>query len=76
VTILELEGILEHTHLGSALQKEFFVLKQVMQRLETVTVEENDVRRIEAATAHFLEELKETLEGFPTANIVSSRFLQ
>ena len=76
LTILELEEVLEQTHLGPALQKEFAVLKQVMQRLENVTVEESDVCRIEAATSRFLAELKETLEGVSTASIVSSRFLQ
>lgn len=76
VTILELEGMLKHTHLGPVLQKEFFVLKQVMQRLGTVMVEENEVCRIEAATTHFLAELKETLEGTPAPHVVSSRFLQ
>ena len=76
LTILELEGMLEHTHLGPALQKEFTVLKQVMQRLENVTVEESDVCRIEAATTRFLAELKGTLEDVSTANIVSSKFLQ
>ena len=76
LTILELEGMLEQTHLGSALQKEFSVLKQVMQHLENVVVEENDICRIEAATSRFLAELKETLEGVPMASIVSARFLQ
>lgn len=76
LTILELEEMLERTHLGPALQKEFSVLKQVMQRLENVEVEETDVCRIEAATSRFLAELKETLEGVCTANLVSSRFLQ
>ena len=76
LTILELEEVLEHTHLGPALQKEFAVLKQVMQRLENVAVEESDVCRIETATSRFLAELKETLDGVSTATIVSSRFLQ
>ena len=76
VTILELEEMLGHTHLGPALQKEFSVLKEVMRRLENVAVEENDVCRIETATSNFLAELKETLEGVFTASVVSSRFLQ
>lgn len=61
VTILELEGTLAHTQLGIVLQKEFIVLKDVMQCLEKVNVAENDVRRIETATSRFLAELKETL---------------
>jgi hypothetical protein len=48
----------------------------VIHRLETVVVEENDVCRIEAATTHFLAELKEALEGIPTESIVSTRLLQ
>ena len=76
LTILELEEMLERTHLGPVLQKEFTVLKQVMQHLETVAVVESDVCRIEAATTRFLAELKETLEGVSTANIVPSKFLQ
>ena len=76
LTILELEETLERTHLGPVLQKEFAVLKQVMQRLESVAVVESDVCRIEAATTRFLAELKETLEGVSTANIIPSKFLQ
>ena len=76
LTILELEEMLVQTHLGPALQKEFSVLKQIMQHLENVVVEENDICRIEAATSRFLTELKETLEGVPMTRIVSSRFLQ
>ena len=68
LTILELEGVLTRTHLGSVLQNEFAVLKKVMQRLENVTIEENDVCRIEAATGRFLAELKETLEGLSDAD--------
>lgn len=61
LTILELEGDIGQTHLGSALQNEFSVLKDVMHRLEHVEIEEKDVCRIEAATGRFLDELKETL---------------
>lgn len=61
LTILELEDALGQTHLGSALQSEFSVLKDVMTRLEDVKVEEHDVCRIEAATGRFLAELKDTL---------------
>lgn len=74
VTILELEEVLEHTHLGPALQKEFSVLKEVMRRLENVAVEESDVCRVEAATSNFLAELKDTLD-VSTTSVVSSRYL-
>lgn len=65
ITILELEDALGQTHLGPALQKEFTVLKEVVQRLGDVAVEEKDVCRIEAATGRFLAELKESLGGRP-----------
>ncbi len=76
LTILELEGVLENTHLGPALRQEFSVLKGVIQRLENVCIEENDVCRIEAATDRFLAELKEPLEGLPATDAVASRLLQ
>jgi ABC-type transporter Mla MlaB component len=74
-TILELEGSLEQTQLAAVLQKEFTVLKDVMQRLENVAVEEQDVDRIEAATGRFLAELKETLGEQPSSG-VDARILQ
>lgn len=74
-TILELEGALGNTQLGMALQKEFIVLKDVMQRLENVMVEESDVQRIEVATGHFLEEIKDTL-GDHISSGADARILQ
>jgi len=74
-TILELEGSLEQTQLAAVLQKEFTVLKDVMQRLENVAVDEHDVYRIEVATSRFLAELKETL-GEQSSAGVDSRILQ
>ena len=74
-TILELEGSLEQTQLAAVLQKEFSVLKDVMQRLEKVTVEEHDVHRIEVATSRFLAEVKETLGEQPSSGL-DSRILQ
>ncbi len=38
--------------------QEFTVLKSFMERLDAVLLDEDDVRRIERATANFLEELK------------------
>jgi len=76
VTILELEDALGQTHLGPALQKEFTVLKEVVQRLESVAVEEKDVCRIEAATGRFLAELKESLGDRPFIGGPASRLLQ
>ncbi|MDL2267487.1 hypothetical protein LJC46_05820 [Desulfovibrio sp. OttesenSCG-928-G15] len=60
-TILEMEDSLDQTPLGPALHDEFAILKDVMQRLENAVVEEQDVCRIEKATARFLAELKDTL---------------
>lgn len=75
VTILELEEALESTHLGPALQDEFSLLKNVVQRLEDVEVREQDVCRIEAATGRFLAELKDTV-GRAVVRNVPPRLLQ
>lgn len=75
LTILELEGDIGQTHLGPALQDEFTVLKEVMQRLENVHIEEKDVCRIEAATGRFLAELKETLGDCGRVGGVHGRLL-
>ena len=76
LTILELEETLTLTHLGPALREEFTTLKQVVQRLEDVQIEESDVCRIEAATSRFLAELKETLEGVESPDFSTTRLLQ
>lgn len=76
ITILELEDALGQTHLGPALQKEFSVLKEVVQRLGSVAVEERDVCRIEAATGRFLAELKESLGDKPFQSGPPTRLLQ
>ena len=76
LTILELEGDIGQTHLGPALQNEFSVLKEVMQRLEHVTIEEKDVCRIETATGRFLAELKETLGESAAVGGPGGRLLQ
>jgi hypothetical protein len=57
-TILELEPDLEQLELGHVLLAEFGQLKSFLERLDSVCVDEADVTRIEAATSHFLEELK------------------
>lgn len=57
-TILELESDLEQLELGHVLLSEFSQLKAFLERLDTVRVDEDDVRRIETATTNFLEELK------------------
>lgn len=60
-TILELEPEIERLELGERLLKEFTLLKSFVERLGSVEVNETDVRRIEEATASFLEELKEPM---------------
>lgn len=57
-TILELEPDLGRIDIGSGLMREFSMLKSFMERLDAVLLEEDDVRRIERATMHFLEELR------------------
>lgn len=75
LTILELEDSLEQTQLRFALHKEFSVLKDIMQRLENISVEEQDVHLIELATSRFLTELKDTLGGY-TSSDANLRILQ
>jgi len=57
-TILELEPELEKIELGRSLLEEFGVLKDFLQRIDSVTLNEDDVERVETATANFLEELR------------------
>jgi len=57
-TIIELERDLERLELGHVLLSEFSQLKTFMERIDQVAVDEQDVRRIEAATSNFLDELK------------------
>ncbi|MBU1001333.1 MAG: hypothetical protein KKE73_02300 [Proteobacteria bacterium] len=57
-TIIELERDLERLDLGYVLLSEFSQLKDFMERIDQVSVDEEDVRRIEAATSNFLDELK------------------
>jgi hypothetical protein len=57
-TILELEPELEKIELGKSLLEEFDVLKDFLQRIDSVTLNEDDVERVETATANFLEELR------------------
>ncbi len=60
-TILELEPDLERLRLGSALIKEFKVLKSFLSKLDQINLEEEDVLRIETATENFLQELRTPL---------------
>ncbi|WP_245577878.1 hypothetical protein [Maridesulfovibrio bastinii] len=60
-TILELESELKRLDMGKSLVDEFDILKDFLTRMNNLEVCEDDVVRIEAATANFLEELKEPL---------------
>jgi len=57
-TILELEPELEKIELGKSLLEEFGVLKDFLQKIDSVSLNEDDVERVETATANFLEELR------------------
>ena len=60
-TILDLEPELERLELSEMLLQEYNVLKSFMDNVDSVDLEEQDVRRIEEATAGFLAELKTPL---------------
>jgi DNA mismatch repair ATPase MutS len=60
-TILDLEERLEQIELGDELLDEFVHLKSFLQKVESLELREDDVIRIEDATANFLEELRAPL---------------
>lgn len=62
-TILDLEPDLERLQITQVLSNEFTTLKDICERLETISIQEDDVQRIENATAHFLAELKGPMEN-------------
>jgi hypothetical protein len=57
-TILELEPLLRKMESGKLLLPEFKVLKAFLHDLDSVSLDEDDVARIETATECFLQELK------------------
>ena len=57
-TILDLEPDIERLELGHVLLKEYGQLKSFLRKMDLVSLQENDVLRIEKATMSFLEELK------------------
>ncbi len=59
--ILELEPDLKRTCMADPLLAEFSTLRDIYEKIETLFVQEDDVRRIEDAAARFLEELREPL---------------
>ena len=68
-TILDLEPELEKIEIGKSLLEEFSVLKDFLQKIESVALNEDDVKRVEMATSNFLEELR-----VPLAQVRSGRF--
>jgi hypothetical protein len=57
-TILELEPVLRRLDSGHILLSEFKVLKAFLNDMDGLSLDEDDVTRIETATEHFLQELK------------------
>ncbi|WP_290923042.1 hypothetical protein [Halodesulfovibrio sp.] len=57
-TILELEPDLDDIELSHDLRDEFGMLKMLIERINEMELVEDDVARIETATANFLEELQ------------------
>ncbi len=60
-TILDLESVLERAGMRDTLRKEFGELKNIMDGIDTLKLQEADVERIERATEGFLHELKTPL---------------
>ncbi len=73
--ILELEPELKAIRAAEPLLSELSVLKDIYGRLETLLIQEEDVRRIEEATTNFFEELKVSIKG-QNAPRSGQRFLQ
>ena len=73
--ILDLEPELKNLQMAEPLLAEFSVLKDIYNRLETLLIQEDDVKRIEDATASFLEELKGSVKQESVSHS-GQRFLQ
>ena len=58
LTILELEPELERLQLPDAFRYELTMLKQHFEKIEYIEFYEEDLQRLELATAKFLEELR------------------
>ena len=58
LTILELEPELERLQLPDAFRKELSLLRQHLEKIEHIEFYEEDLQRLEVATAKFLEELR------------------
>jgi hypothetical protein len=58
LTILELEPELERLQLPDGFRNELALLKQHLEKIEYMEFYEEDLQRLEMATAKFLEELR------------------
>ena len=58
LTILELEPELERLQLPDAFRNELTMLKQHLEKIESIEFYEEDLQRLEKATAKFLDELR------------------
>ncbi len=73
--ILDLEPELQKTETADFLLTEISVLKEIYNKIETLLIQEEDVKRIEDATASFFEELKGSIRQDDIARS-EQRFLQ
>jgi hypothetical protein len=73
--ILDLEPELKTLQAAEPLLTEFSVLKEIYNRLDTLSLREEDVRRIEMATSNFFEEIKGSIRQ-EAAMQSEQRFLQ
>lgn len=60
-TILELEPDVERLELGHILREEYSTLREFLERVDSVQLDEGEVERIEKATERFLAELETPL---------------
>lgn len=70
-TILELEPDLERLKLPGTFRTELEMLKQHLEHIKQIDFFEEDLKRLEAATAKFLEELRvpfTTIESISAKN--------
>jgi len=58
LTILELEPDLACLHLSDAFHNELTLLRQHFEKIDYIEFYEEDLQRLETATAKFLEELR------------------
>ena len=58
LTILELEPDLERLQLPDTFRNELALLKQHLEKIEQIEFYEEDLQRLETATAKFLDELR------------------